>query len=73
MVSDLMARIVPRHRRDKFYLAIDRELSKVGINEPNFKAKRKGDIESLEKFERTLSGPKIFEGKTSELLSKVEL
>ena len=72
MVSDLMARIVPRNKRSKFYLAIDRELSKVGIQVPNYINKLKGDSESLEKFERTSSGP-IFEGKTSELLFKAEL
>jgi hypothetical protein len=53
MISDIMARIVPRERRDKLYMAVDRELSKVGIKEPNYRAKRKGDLETLEKFERT--------------------
>ena len=74
MISDLMARIVPRDRRNKFYLAVDRELAKVGNHEAikSYKAKRKGDIENLEKFERPSSGA-VFEGKTSELLSKVEL
>ena len=74
MISDLMARIVPRDRRNKFYLAVDRELAKVGNHEAikSYKAKRKGDIENLEKFERPSSGA-VFEGKTSELLFKAEL
>merc|ERR1719266_687010 len=42
MISDIMARIVPRQRRDQFYLAIDRELTKAGVELNNYKAKRKG-------------------------------
>ena len=54
MISDIMARLVPKHKRDEIYIAIDRELSKAGVHEPNYKSKRKGDIENLEKFERSI-------------------
>ena len=52
MVADLMARIVPRERRDQVYLAVEKELAKAGV--PASNAKRKGDIEHLEKFDKTL-------------------
>lgn len=53
MVSDIMARIVPRERRDQFYLAIDRELTKAGVDQSNYRSKRKGDLEFLNKFDKT--------------------
>ena len=52
MVSDLMARIVPRERRDQFYLAIDRELTQAGVDQSNYRSKRKGDLELLDKYEK---------------------
>ena len=52
MISDIIARIVPKQRRDQFYLAIDRELTKAGVELNNYKAKRKGDLEFLHKFEK---------------------
>ena len=59
MVADIMARIVPKEKRDKVYLAVDRELSKVGIEQSSawYKAKRKGDLEFLEKFDRVNKPP----------------
>ena len=52
MVSDLMARIVPREKRDQLYLAIDRELTRAGVDQSNYRSKRKGDLELLDKFEK---------------------
>ena len=54
MVGDIMARIVPREKRDKVYLAIDRELSKAGVEQSSdwYKAKRKGDLEFFDKYEK---------------------
>ncbi len=52
MISDLLARIVPRAKRAEVYLAVDRELSKAGVVDTNYRSKRKGDIENMEKFER---------------------
>ena len=59
MVADIMARIVPKEKRDKVYLAVDRELSKVGIEQSSawYKAKRKGDLEFLEKFDKVNKPP----------------
>ena len=57
MISDIMARLVPRERRDKVYLAVDRELSKAGIEQSSYKAKRKGDLEFLEKFDKPNKPP----------------
>lgn len=55
MVADVMARIIPKERRDKVYLAIDQKLSEAGVQVSN--AKRKGDIEHLEKFDKTSYKP----------------
>ncbi len=52
MMSDILARIVPREKRTELYLAADRELSKAGVVEANYRSKRKGDLENLEMFER---------------------
>ena len=59
MIADIMARIVPKEKRDKVYLAVDRELSKVGIEQSSawYKAKRKGDLEFLEKFDKVNKPP----------------
>lgn len=64
MISDIMARLVPKEKRSELYLAIDRELTKVGIKDPNYRGKRKGDIEVLEKFERD---PELLKIKKQEL------
>ena len=54
-----MARLVPKHKRDQLYIAVDRELIKSGIQDPIYKKKRKGEIESFEKFERTTNAVKL--------------
>ena len=59
MLQDIMARLVPKHKRDQLYIAVDRELIKSGIQDPIYKKKRKGEIESLEKFERTPNAVKL--------------
>ena len=59
MLQDIMARLVPKHKRDQLYIAVDRELIKSGIQDPIYKKKRKGEIESFEKFERTTNAVKL--------------
>ncbi len=52
MISEMMARVVPRERRDQVYLAVDRELSRHGVNVAEYKSKRKGDLEYLAQFDK---------------------
>ena len=52
-------RIIPRERRDQVYLAVDIVLSDAGVENSNYRSKRKGDIEYLDSFDKPKLVPKL--------------
>eukprot|EP00092_Neocalanus_flemingeri_P042358 GFUD01046238.1.p1 GENE.GFUD01046238.1~~GFUD01046238.1.p1 ORF type:complete len:169 (+),score=60.97 GFUD01046238.1:76-507(+) len=47
ILSELFQTAVPKQNRDAVYLAIDRELTKMGHTEEKYAKKKKGDLGSL--------------------------
>ena len=53
--------------RDAVYLAIDRELTKLGHKEEKYAKKKKGDLGSLPTLPKTTSGASAGDGGKDEL------